>query len=64
MAVILGADDYATWLDPAQDPATVAALLRPCPTAWLRGWRVSCAVNTARAEGAALISPVGDDTDA
>jgi len=29
MAVILGADDYATWLDPAQDSATVALLLRP-----------------------------------
>ena len=60
MAVILGADDYATWLDPAQDPAAVAVLLRPFPSAWLRGWRVSRAVNVARADGAALIAPVGD----
>ena len=64
MAVILGADDYATWLDPAQAPETIARLLRPCPSAWLRGWRVSRAVNVARAEGAALIAPVGDDAGA
>jgi putative SOS response-associated peptidase YedK len=59
MAVILGPEDYATWLDPAQDPATIAELLRPCPSTWLRGWRVSRAVNTARAEGPTLIAPVG-----
>ena len=64
MAVILGADDYATWLDPAQAPETIARLLCPCPSAWLRGWRVSRAVNAARAEGAALIAPVGDDAGA
>ena len=60
MAVILGAEDYATWLDPAQDSATVALLLRPCPSAWLRSWRVSRAVNAARAEGTALTAPVVD----
>jgi putative SOS response-associated peptidase YedK len=64
MAVILGADDYATWLDPVQAPEAIATLLRPCPSAWLRGWRVSRAVNAARAEGAALIEPVGDDVGA
>ena len=60
MAVILGPDDYATWLDPAQDPATVGAFLHPCSSPWLRGWRVSRAVNTAGAEGAALIAPLPD----
>jgi len=64
MAVILGADDYATWLDPAQASETIARLLRPCPSAWLRGWRVSRAVNVARAEGPALIAPIGDDAGA
>lgn len=29
MAVILGGDDYATWLDSAQAPETIAGLLRP-----------------------------------
>jgi len=57
MAVILGADDYATWLDPAQAPSTIESLLRPCPSRWLRGWRVSQAVNKVRAEGAELIAP-------
>ena len=61
MAVVLGADDYAAWLDPAQAPEAIAKLLRPCPSAWLRGWRVSRAVNVARAEGPALITPVGVD---
>ena len=58
MAVILGADDYATWLDLAQDPTTVASLLRPCPSAWLRGWRVSRTVSNAKSEGAELIAPL------
>ena len=60
MAVILGADDYATWLDPAQDPTTVASLLRPCPSAWLCGWRVSPIVSNAKSEGAELIAPLQD----
>jgi putative SOS response-associated peptidase YedK len=64
MAVILGPEDYAAWLDPAQDPATIAKLLRPCPSTWLRGWRVSRAVNAARAEGPMLIAPVGVDDGA
>jgi putative SOS response-associated peptidase YedK len=61
MAVVLGADDYATWLDPAQAPEAIAKLLRSCPLAWLCGWRVSRAVNVARAEWPALVTPVGVD---
>jgi len=58
MVVILGPDDYATWLDPTQARSTVDQLLRPCPAGWLRGWRVSRAVNKAGAEGADLIAPL------
>ena len=58
MAVILGADDYATWLDPHQGIATLEQLVRSCPSDWLRGWRVSRAVNKAVADGADLIAPL------
>ncbi len=63
MAVILGTDDYATWLGPAEEPATVGKLLRPCPASWLRGWRVARAVNKVGAEGEELIAPlIGADS--
>jgi putative SOS response-associated peptidase YedK len=58
MAVILGAQDYARWLDPAQPPGFIDTLLRPCPSRELRGWRVSRAVSNAQAEGTDLIAPV------
>ncbi len=58
MAVILAPDDYATWLDPTQPRQAIDRLLRPCPSGWLRGWRVSRAVSKAGAEGADLIVPI------
>jgi putative SOS response-associated peptidase YedK len=59
MVVILGPDDYATWLDPAQPRSTIDDLLRPCPAGWLRAWRVSRAVNKSGPDGPDLIAPVG-----
>ena len=58
MVVILGPDDYATWLDPTQARNIIDHLLQPCPADWLRGWRVSRAVNKAGSEGAELIAPL------
>ena len=58
MVVILGPEDYGTWLDPTQTRDTIDHLLRPCPAGWLRGWRVSRAVNKAGAEGAELTAPL------
>jgi len=63
MVVILGPKDFATWLDPRQPLDTIDQLLRPCPADWLRGWRVSRAVNKATTEGAELIAPLPDDRD-
>lgn len=52
-------DDTAArhWLDPASDASQVAALLRPCPPAWLAMHPVSLAVNAPSADGPALIQP-------
>lgn len=58
MVVILGPEDYATWLDPKQARSSIDHLLRPCPADWLRSWRVSRAVNKAGSEGAELIAPL------
>ena len=58
MVIILDPDDYATWLVPAQARNTIDHLLQPCPADWLRGWRVSRAVNKPGSEGAELIAPL------
>jgi putative SOS response-associated peptidase YedK len=58
MVIILGPDDYATWLDPTQPRNPIDNLLLPCPADWLRGWRVSRAVNKAGPEGPELIVPL------
>ncbi|MGE0608592.1 MAG: SOS response-associated peptidase [Pirellulales bacterium] len=58
MPVILGPDDYAQWLDPAQDSADVLQpLLRPCPDDWLAAYPVSTEVNNPRHQGPELIEP-------
>jgi putative SOS response-associated peptidase YedK len=58
MVVILGPEDYATWLDPKQARGSIDHLLRPCPADWLRGWRVARTVNKAGPEGPELIAPL------
>ena len=56
MPVVLAPDDWALWLGEAGHGA--AALMRPAPDAALNAHRVGRAVNSNRAEGAALIDPV------
>lgn len=58
MPVLLDDGAVQCWLDPGADAREVAALLHPCPAAWLLMHPVSAVVNAARAEGAALIQPL------
>ena len=46
MPVILGEADWSLWL--GEREGNVGALLRPCPSEWLRVWPVSKAVNSVR----------------
>ena len=43
MPVIIAPQDYGAWLSGAPD--TVKALMRPCPSDWLKSWRVTPRVN-------------------
>jgi putative SOS response-associated peptidase YedK len=56
--LILGADDWPLWLGEAGHGA--ATLMRPPGAGLLEAWRVGVAVNSNRAEGAALRVPLGD----
>ena len=59
MPVILDPADEARWLDPhVTDPAALRPLLVPCPSARLRAWPVSAAVNSTRHDGPDLMAPV------
>lgn len=58
MPAILDDAGVSRWLDPATDAVqAAAALLRPCPPAWLAMHPVDAAVNAAGADGPALIRP-------
>jgi putative SOS response-associated peptidase YedK len=66
MPVILGADDWAGWLDPANDDLdTLGKLLVPAPPRLVRLQPVSTEVNNVRNKGPHLIEPVeiGDGSD-
>lgn len=56
MPLILDPGDWPLWLGEAGHGA--AALMRPAPEATLEAWRVDPAVNSNRAEGAALRDPI------
>ncbi|EWY39813.1 hypothetical protein N825_04730 [Skermanella stibiiresistens SB22] len=58
MPVILSADDYAEWLDPATSVEAAERLLRPCPEDWLEAYPVSTRVNSVRNDDASLVEPV------
>lgn len=59
MPVILEADAWDDWLDPAnQDTDTLGALLRPAPDGILVMYPVSSAVNQVRNKGPELIEPL------
>ena len=59
MPAILDPAAEARWLDPRiTDPAALRPLLVPCPSARLRVWPVSAAVNSTRHDGPDLMAPV------
>ena len=66
MPMIIGADSWAEWLDPASDdPADLRALLTPAVSGGLVWRPVSTEVNSVRHNGAQLIEPIrpGDAAD-
>jgi putative SOS response-associated peptidase YedK len=59
MPVILGEADWPLWL--GEEPATEAelkALLRPCPSEWIRMWPVGRAVGNVRNDRPDLAEPL------
>lgn len=56
MPVIVERDEYAAWLDPAnQDTAKLTTFIRSFPAEQMEAYPVSKAVSNARSEGAELI---------
>lgn len=62
MPVVLPADRWKEWLDPAQRPEALAALLRPAPDEILEHYTVSDRVNSADNNDAELVRRVEPDT--
>lgn len=61
MPVILPAEAWPRWLDPAPgDPRALRALLGPYPADQLQAYPVSSRVNSPAHEGPELIEPAGD----
>ncbi len=60
MPVVLVPEDYATWLDPEADAATLQGLLVPCDDAVLTAHPVSTRVNSPRNDDPACVDPVAD----
>jgi len=59
MPVILGRDDWATWLSrEIQDTAALAPLLGPADPAGMQAWPVSRTVNRSSSEGENLVEPL------
>jgi putative SOS response-associated peptidase YedK len=57
MPVILGADDFARWLDPAAPAEDLIALLRPWPAKVLEATPVGTAVNNPKNDGPECLEP-------
>ena len=58
MPVLISPGDLAVWLAPGPlEPGELAVLTRPAPNSALEGYRVSAAVNNARADGPQLVVP-------
>ena len=58
MPVIIGAHDWARWLDPKQGAAHVADLVAPCDPALIEAWPVDRRVSQAASAGPELIQPL------
>lgn len=57
MPVILDRHDFAEWLDPGRDPASLQHLFEPFPASRMRVRQVSSLVNSPRHEGPACLNP-------
>ena len=57
MPVILGRDDWDTWLDADSEPETIDALCRPAPEDTLEAAEVNTSVNGWKAFGADVLIP-------
>jgi putative SOS response-associated peptidase YedK len=59
MPVIVAREDYARWLDPAnQDSAALMSFVRPYPAERMEGWPVSPRVNQPQNDEPGLLEPV------
>jgi putative SOS response-associated peptidase YedK len=58
MPVIIEPEDYATWLEPGQNPDTALHLLRPYPAEKMAAYPVSTAVNNPRNDSPECIQPL------
>jgi putative SOS response-associated peptidase YedK len=58
MPVIVERDLMGAWLDPSTEPADLAPMLLAAPSAALRMWPVSPAVNRVQSDGAELLRPI------
>lgn len=63
MPVIVGRDDWRTWLDPAASAADVQALLHPAPLGLLVAYPVSTLVNRPGNNGPELLEPLPSDAE-
>jgi len=59
MPVVLAPEAYDRWLDPDEEAEKLTPLLAPAPNDWLHAVPLSRAVNSARVEGAELVTPAG-----
>lgn len=59
--LVVGPQEWSTWLDPATPEAVVRALLRPTPPGTIRVWPVGDRVGDVRANGPELAAPVSVD---
>ena len=58
MPVILDPEDYRRWLQPCDQKEPPVDLLRPFDSSCMRAWRVSASINSTRARGRKLRSPL------
>jgi putative SOS response-associated peptidase YedK len=61
MPVVLTAELYDRWLDPAEEAESLVRLLAPAPDALLRIFPVNRAANSSRADGPELIEQAGEE---
>ncbi|MCG8360228.1 MAG: SOS response-associated peptidase [Kiloniellales bacterium] len=63
MPVILSPGDHAAWLDPAAEPETLKALLRPLPSETVTATPVSAHVNKVANDDPLCLEPAGPPLD-